>query len=235
MPEAALQCPLCCRQDLVSVEALREHLLYIAYRPVSCPVCRSPMADLQQLVHHLDIHIDPLQDDEMFSSEVKSSTASKVNDVALVVPDAEMSSVQDILLPMNDARAELLKKSAPFVDAIMSSEKNTLEQLDLSTVQKELSVSDEIVSKLPASNICSENNVRLMCIPAQKKLWNSSHSSSLASLCIPEQQEAGTSKLDASIDKFKQKLQQSSFQNEMNSTNIEDISYTNTSSELLIH
>lgn len=58
MASGSLSCPLCCQQNLGSVVALQEHLLYLMYRPLSCPVCQVMFSGLQALVQHLQQHLE---------------------------------------------------------------------------------------------------------------------------------------------------------------------------------
>ncbi|XP_063586762.1 uncharacterized protein LOC134764135 [Penaeus indicus] len=53
----SIGCPLCCRQDFMSVVALHEHLLYYIYRPLRCAVCGSNAGGIQGLIHHLAQHL----------------------------------------------------------------------------------------------------------------------------------------------------------------------------------
>lgn len=52
-----INCPLCCRQTFKSVLALREHLLYFTYRPVSCMLCGLSTNGIYELTRHLDDHL----------------------------------------------------------------------------------------------------------------------------------------------------------------------------------
>ncbi|XP_042873850.1 uncharacterized protein LOC122254291 [Penaeus japonicus] len=53
----SIGCPLCCRQDFMSVVALHDHLLYYTYRPLRCAVCGSDAGGIQGLIHHLAQHL----------------------------------------------------------------------------------------------------------------------------------------------------------------------------------
>ncbi|KAF2350699.1 Zinc finger C2H2-type [Trinorchestia longiramus] len=154
MGSLVLSCPLCCCQKLSSVEALREHLLYFVYRPIPCPVCHTPITGLQQLVHHLDFHVECLQLDGHSSSNSEGSfipVIPLVKDVSVVAPDSDLLNGQDVFLARTAPRTKaqnletaLVKKSSnthPIVDSLIHSGKNKLVQLDLLSIQKEFSAS----------------------------------------------------------------------------------------------
>ena len=134
MTFTTLSCPLCCRQELDSVEALREHLLYFAYRPISCPVCQAPITGLQSLVHHLDKHLNSNCD--AFSSVL-------FQDIAAILPESNVCSVENFnssdLENGSTCFSKINSKVHLQIEPQISSSKCNLVQLDLITVQEELS------------------------------------------------------------------------------------------------
>lgn len=117
-----LSCPLCCQQDLGSIVALREHLLYVMYRPIICPVCCITFTGLQSIVQHLEEHLDMV--DSSYSSPILPKVIKNVSVMSL--PDSSSFSAnlkENQLLnikPNNNCSASLV-------------------QLDLSSLQNELS------------------------------------------------------------------------------------------------
>jgi len=117
MTHGSLSCPLCCRQKYSTVEALREHLLYFAYRPLPCPVCNENITGLQLLVRHLDTHLEPLPN-------CSPLTSSLIQDISLVLPSKTRCGAKPI---------DTLETSAGIPS------KSNMVQLDLISIQNELS------------------------------------------------------------------------------------------------
>ncbi|KAG7171634.1 uncharacterized protein LOC121862933 isoform X1 [Homarus americanus] len=68
-----LGCPLCCRQDFVSVGALHDHLLYYTYRPLQCAVCSAHVGGIQDFTRHLEMHMGDGMPTSLHAHAVKPS------------------------------------------------------------------------------------------------------------------------------------------------------------------
>lgn len=155
---SCLSCPLCCQQNLGSVEALREHLLYFTYRPIPCPVCRAPITGLSRLVGHLELHLD-LPCDPIVPDAPPPLLCQKRDEGEEQLQQQNHASLGQELssFSLKD------KTNATFMEPLFNTEKITLVQLDLLSVQKELSANslyDFTKHEVAGMKNCSVENLK---------------------------------------------------------------------------